>query len=100
MGEPGIQVVSSRRSQRVQIAMPVVVRGVDFKKTTFTAAVNAYGGLVMLKGRVARGDQIWLINPKTGEEMPVKVVFLGNPKDGKIPVGVEFSEGRRSFSGI
>jgi len=68
------------------------VRGADFQETPSTVTVNAHGGIVMLKAKIARGDLIWLINPKTGEEMPVKVVFLGNPKDGKIPVGVEFSE--------
>ena len=92
MDEPEVQVVSPRRSQRVQIAMPVVVRAPAFQETTSTVFVNAHGGLFMLKAKVARGDQLWLINPKTAEEMPVKVVFLGKPEDGKIPVGVEFSE--------
>jgi hypothetical protein len=97
VSESEVQALSPRRSQRVQIAMPVVVRGVDFQETTSTATVNAHGGNVMLKAKIARGDLIWLINPKTGEEMPVKVVLLGNPKDGKIAVGVEFSEASPLF---
>ena len=71
--------------------MPVIVRGADFQEETSTVTVNAHGGLVLLKAKIARGDLIWLINPKTGVEMPVKVVFLGNTTDGKIAVGVEFS---------
>ena len=92
MSESEVQAVSPRRSQRVQIAIPVVVRGADFRETTSTVTVNAHGGIVMLTGKVSRGDEVWLINPRTSEEMPAKVVFLGNPKDQKIPVGVEFSE--------
>ena len=92
MGESEVQVASSRRSQRVQIAMPVIVRGADFQKETSTVTVNAHGGLVMLIAKVARGDLIWLMNPKTAEELPFRVVLLGNPKDGKTPVAVEFSE--------
>jgi hypothetical protein len=92
VSESHVQAESQRRSQRVQIAVPVVVRGADFREETSTVTVNAHGGLVMLKARVARGNQIWLANPKTGEELPVKVVFLGNPKDGKTPVGIEFNE--------
>ena len=51
----------------------------------------------MLKAKVAKGDPIWLINPKTTEELPVKVVFSANPKDGKILVGVEFTEASPLF---
>lgn len=72
--------------------MPVIVRGSHFREMTSTVAVNAHGGLVLLEAKVSKGDQIWLINPQTSEEMPANVVFLGNPTDGKIPVGVEFSE--------
>ena len=91
MGESGVRVASARRSQRFQIAIPVIVRGADFRETTSTVSVNAYEGFVMLKATVARGDLIWLINPKTAEELPAKVISLDNPEDGKIPVAVEFS---------
>jgi hypothetical protein len=97
VSESEVQAVSPRRSQRVQIAIPVVVRGADFRETTFTVTVNAHGGIVMLTAKVSRGDEVWLINPRTSEEMPAKVVFLGNPKGGKIPVGVEFSEASPLF---
>jgi hypothetical protein len=92
VGESGVRVASARRSQRFQIAIPVIVRGADFRETTSTVSVNAYGGFVMLKATVARGDLIWLINPKTAEELPAKVISLDNPEDGKIPVAVEFSK--------
>jgi hypothetical protein len=37
------------------------------------------------------------VNPKTAEELPSKVVSLGKPEDGKIPVGIEFSEASPLF---
>jgi len=92
MSDSGIQVAPVRRTQRVQISMPVLVRGANFREATTTVAVNAHGCLVMLKSPVSRDEIVSLINPKTAEELPSRVVSLGKPEDGKIPVGVEFSE--------
>lgn len=92
MAETDVQAAPARRTQRVQISMPVLVRGQNFHEATNTVAVNAHGCLVLLKTKVVRDDQLSLINPKTAEELPAKVVSLGKPEDGKIPVGVEFGE--------
>ncbi len=92
MSDSAIPVAPVRRTQRVQIAMPVLVRNGHFQETTNTVAVNAHGCLVLLKTPVARDEQVSLINPKTVEELPGKVVSLGKPEDGKIPVGIEFVE--------
>jgi hypothetical protein len=97
MGESEIKSASLRRSRRVQIAIPVVVRRADFRETISTVTVNAHGGFVMLRAKVLKGDLIWLINPKTTEELHAKVVFLGNPQDEKILVGVEFTEASPLF---
>jgi hypothetical protein len=91
-GEIGVRVPPVRRTQRVSIAIPVVVRGKGFQETTSTFSVNAHGGLVALRATVAVDDLVSLINPRTLEELPGKVVYIGKPEDGKIPVGVEFSE--------
>jgi hypothetical protein len=100
VNDPDDQVVPARRTQRVQIAMPVLVHGSNFKESTTTIAVNAHGCLVLLKARVTRDDQVSLLNPKTAEELPAKVVSLGKPEDGRIPVGVEFIEPSPLFWGI
>ena len=92
MSETDTQATPVRRTQRVQISMPVVVRGQGFQEETNTIAVNAHGCLVLLKAKIARDAQLSLINPKTAEELPAKVVSLGKPEEGKIPVGVEFIE--------
>jgi PilZ domain-containing protein len=92
VSEPEAPAAPVRRTHRVQISMPIVVRGGNFAEETNTVAVNAHGCLVLLKTPVARNDQVSLINPKTAEELPGRVVSLGKPEDGKIPVGVEFAE--------
>jgi hypothetical protein len=90
MNDQRTQVAPARRTQRLQIAMPVVVRGRNFKESTNTVAVNAHGCLVLLNAPLVKDDQVFLRNPKTEEELPGKVVSLGKPEDGKVPVGVEF----------
>ena len=95
-GAPGDAYDTKRRSQRVQIAMPVVVRGLPgsafFEEKTTTVTVNANGCLVLLKRPVARSEQVLLINPKTVEELPCKVAFIGQKDSGRTQVGLEFSE--------
>ncbi len=85
-----------RRTQRVQIAMPVIVRGKtgtqNFEEETFTVAVNANGCMVRMTNRVARAQQISIVNPKTAEELPCGVIFIGQRDAGKMEVGIEFSE--------
>ena len=92
MAESEVPVGPARRTRRVYIALPLIVRGADFRETASTVAVNANGCLVLLKATVAMDDQIWLINPKTVEELPGTVVSLGKRQDEKTPVGIEFSE--------
>ncbi|HVB54885.1 MAG TPA: PilZ domain-containing protein [Candidatus Acidoferrales bacterium] len=86
--------VAVRRTQRVQIAMPVLVRGPNFQEMATTVAVNAHGCLVLLNAPLLfhRNQEIFLVNPKTAEELPGRVVSLGKLEDGKIPVGVQFAE--------
>ena len=85
-----------RRTQRVQIAMPVIVRGTagtqKFEEETYTVAVNANGCMVKMTNRVARNQVIAIVNPKTAEELPCTVSFIGQKDAGKLEVGIEFSE--------
>jgi PilZ domain len=85
-----------RRTQRVQIAMPVIVRGKNgdkpFEEEAHTISINANGCMVMLRARVTRDQEISVINPKTVEELPCAVVYLGRTVDGKTEVAFEFSE--------
>src|SRR5579863_4920581 len=71
-----------RRSKRVIVDVPLVIRGEaedkqPFREETFTLTVSAHGGLVVLENRVALGQKIVLMNPKTWDEREGTVAFLG-----------------------
>jgi hypothetical protein len=90
--EPGSE---RRRSHRVNIAMPILVRGKTsqpFQEETHTISVNAHGCVFRLATQVKRLQQIAIVNSKTAEELPCKVTFLGQKESGKTEVGVEFCE--------
>jgi len=85
-----------RRSHRVNIAMPVLVRGKkgtqSFEEDALTISVSAHGCMVRVTNPVARGQEIAIVNKKTAEELPCTVTFLGQRDGGKLEVGVEFAE--------
>jgi len=85
-----------RRSQRLLLSVPVIVRGrnlknVAFEEETHTLVVNAHGGLVVLRASVEKGQRIMLKHKTTEEEIECTVVFLGPTHAGKAQVGFEFS---------
>lgn len=85
-----------RRTQRVQIAMPVLVRGTigqkNFEEQALTVSINAHGCMLRLAAQVTRMQEVQIVNPKTAEELPCKVTFLGQRDSGKTEVGIEFTE--------
>jgi hypothetical protein len=90
-----------RRSQRVQLTIPIIVRGgqgnARFQEEAQTVAVSANGGLIRLMAQVVRAQQISIVNPKTAEELPCTVSFLGQKESGKTEVGIEFAEASPLF---
>ena len=85
-----------RRTQRVHIAIPILVRGMSgttkFEEAGRTTTVNAHGCLISLTTRITRGQQVSLIHPKTAEELPCKVVYVGDRSQDRSDVGLEFME--------
>lgn len=85
-----------RRTHRIQISMPVIVRGKSgthsFEEKTQTVSVNANGCMVRLDAGVSRGQHIAIVNPKTVEELPCTVTFIGQKEGGKTEIGLEFNE--------
>jgi len=85
-----------RRSHRVCIAMPVIIRikngHLPFSEETHTVSVNAHGCMVRLAEEVVRGQEVAILNPKTVEELPCTVTFVGQKESGKTEVGLEFIE--------
>lgn len=95
-GTTGENTVERRRSHRVHIAMPVLVRGKKgtqaFEEATATVSVNAHGCMVRLATAVTRNQAVSIVNPKTAEELPCTITFLGPKEAGKTEVGIEFAE--------
>src|SRR5277367_2327362 len=85
-----------RRTQRVHIAIPILVRGTSgtqkFEEAGRTTTVNAHGCLISLTTRLIRAQQVSLIHPKTAEELPCKVVFISERVQDRADVGLEFME--------
>jgi hypothetical protein len=100
-GPTGETAGETRRSQRVQIVMPVLVRGTaenkPFEEEASTTAISANGCLLMISKPVARDQEIKIVNAKTAEELPCRVAFLGKKMDGKTEVGLEFAEASPLF---
>jgi hypothetical protein len=76
--------------------MPVLVRGKtgnqSFEEQTHTMSVNANGCMVRLEANVARSQHVSILNPKTAEELPCTVTFIGQAEGSKHEVGLEFNE--------
>jgi len=85
-----------RRSMRVHIAMPVIVRGKigpqPFEEQTHTIVVSAHGCTVRLVTQLARNQKVSIVNPRTAEELPCTVVSIGQRDGQKREIGVEFTE--------
>ena len=92
----GENAADRRRSHRVQIIMPVVIRGKNgqsaFTEETHTASVNAHGCMVRLAAKLVRGQELSIVNPRTVEELACTVTFVGQKDAGKTEVGLEFVE--------
>jgi len=94
-----------RRSQRVLLQVPVLVRahlsdGTPAQTQVFTQVVNAHGGLIDASFRMSAGQKIRLVNPHSRKEVGCRVVWVGRPVDGSFPTGFEFDEPSPRFWGI
>ena len=85
----------ARRSKRVYISMPVIVKGQQgkdaFEESASTESVNAHGCLVRLAKAVDREQKLTLTNVKSEEIVECRVVYLGQSEGGKIQAGLEFT---------
>ena len=94
--------VARRRSQRVLMQVGVRIRGTDsqskpFEEEAVTLAINAHGALISLKNRLTSGTKVKMRHNMTEEEQECHIAHLGQVRDGKSEVGVEFSEPRPAF---
>jgi len=96
---------SSRRTQRVQIAIPILVYGNDdsgdtLNETTQTRVVNATGGSIILTTNVVIGQKLFLVNINTEEEIICTVATLLDDTDGKVEIGIVFDQPSPRFWGL
>jgi hypothetical protein len=95
----------SRRTHRVQIAIPVLVygrgdSGESLNETTQTRLVNATGGLILLASKAVIGQKLLLVNINTEEEIICTVTNLLDDTDGKVAVGIVFDRPSPRFWGL
>ncbi len=91
-----------RRSQRVLLDLPVVIRGeaeytLAFQEETFTLTLSAHGALVFLANRVNLGQRVILMNPKTRDEQEGRIAYMGPFYAGLAQVGIEFARPAPEF---
>jgi hypothetical protein len=92
---------AQRRSERVLLDIPVVVRGESgnrvFQEETFTVTVSAHGALLMLEANVSLGQKLVVMNPKNWDEQEARVAYKGAVHAGLAQVAVEFSRPAPEF---
>jgi len=89
-----IMSIEQRRSQRLTVDVPLVIRGEAsdrkrFQEERFTLIVNAHGALLPLWTKVSLGQKLLLMNPKNWHECQAKVVYVETHSGGLARVGVE-----------
>jgi len=88
---------NQRRSQRILLAIPVIVSGkrggtTSFSERAKTIVVNAHGALIQLHENVVLQQRLRVRNVATNEETTCTVTDI-NPGNYDVPeVGVEFLE--------
>jgi hypothetical protein len=91
-----------RRSMRVLLSVPILVRGQNtkgeaFEEQTRTLVVNAHGALISLGATIAKDQDISVSNKATQKSISCKVVHVGSAHGGKVQMGIEFERPCPSF---
>ena len=94
--------VAERRSQRIPLDVPLVVKGrtdgkQDFREETFTLSASAHGVLLALKASVSVGQKVQLFNRRNWDELMGHVVYVGLPNAGLTRGGIEFDQPAPDF---
>lgn len=91
----------TRRSKRVYISMPVLVKlqrgSQPYEEQTTTEAVNAQGCLLRLNVTLERGQTVTIVNVKSTQEIECRVAYVGQSDGGRTQAGVEFIRAAEYF---
>ncbi len=104
MGDMGAK-LQRRRSERVLVHLPVLVKGNakyegPFTEPTRAVVINAHGALITLVTHAELGQKLTLTNVATREEQECRVVYLGTKLGGRTEVGIAFKHPAPKFWGI
>jgi hypothetical protein len=93
--------IEKRRSERVLMDVPVMVRGDSadrqpFREETFTVTVSAHGALLMMATKVALGQRVILMNLRR-DEREGRISYTGPSHAGLSQVAVEFAQPAPEF---
>jgi hypothetical protein len=96
------QWLGRRRSQRVELTIPVVVHrppkeGPQFYERAQTLVVNAHGALMALAEKVTPKQRLLMQNIDSGEQKECRVVYVKKELAGPTKVAVEFTRPAPSF---
>jgi hypothetical protein len=91
-----------RRSARVLLSVPVLVKGTlpngtAFEEEARTLVVNAHGALLALNSPLRGGQALTLTHKLTRQSLECRTVYVGNPQGGKAQVGIEFVKSAPGF---
>ena len=91
-----------RRSQRIDLTVPVVVHrppkeGTQFYERAQTLVVNAHGALMALAEKVTPKQRLLMQNIDCGEQKECRVVYIERVPMGPTKVAVEFTRPAPSF---
>ena len=91
-----------RRTQRVNITVPVTVQGQDdagekFSVQAKSQSINRHGALLHLEQVVVIGQTLQLINENSNRRVEGRVVSVKHDRDKKTYVGVEFVSSDSNF---
>lgn len=94
--------LKNRRSQRIELNVPVVVyraagEGPQFYENTQTLVVSAHGALVALTDLVVPRQKLQVQNLNSGEHLECRVVSVKKPQIGPPQVALEFIRPTPSF---
>ena len=94
--------LGARRSERVLVDVPVIIRGQSvgegsFQEETFTVTVSAHGAMVMLAAKVATGQALTLVSLANSTERDCRIAYKGPDHAGLAQVGIEFEEPAPGF---
>jgi hypothetical protein len=94
--------VGSRRSHRLKLQVPVVVtrhgsNGVPLEEVSTMLNVNAFGGMVILRAHVERGETLRVTNKATLEEQECRVINIGPVTPIGTKIGIAFTKPAPDF---